>query len=218
MVAPVLPSRWVIAPRDAVDDPDVFPFLAGQGFLEQKNPIWSTSNSTSVSGVDRPRALWSYPKWKFKVGYEVLRDDATRLELQRLVTFFNAHLGSTQAFFYLDRNDFSVTGNQFGTGDGTTTSFQAMRTTTIGGLSFAEPVRGFNGAPTVYVNGTATTAFTVNALGVITFTSAPAVGAALTWSGQFFYLCRFVNDTLDLKQMMKGLWSGGGVEFRSIKP
>ena len=38
----------------------------------------------------------------------------------------NAHFGSTQAFFYLDRNDFSVTGAPFGTGDGTTTSFQAI--------------------------------------------------------------------------------------------
>ena len=83
MIAPVLPSRWVIAPRDAVDDPDVFPFLAGQGFLEQKTPVWSTKTDVSVSGVQRSRALWSYPLWRFKVGYEVLRDAADRLELQR---------------------------------------------------------------------------------------------------------------------------------------
>ena len=99
MVAPVLPSRWVIASADAVDDPNVFPFLAGQGFLEQKTPVWSTKTDVSVSGVQRSRALWSYPLWRFKVGYEVLRDAADRLELQRLVTFFNAHFGSTQAFF-----------------------------------------------------------------------------------------------------------------------
>jgi uncharacterized protein (TIGR02217 family) len=218
MVAPVLPARWVIAPKDAVDDADVFPFLAGQGFLEQKNPLWSTKTDMSVSGVQRSRALWSYPLWKFKVSHEVLRDAAANLELQRLVTFFNAHFGSTQAFFYLDRNDNAVTSAmQFGTGDGTTTTFQVTRTTTIGGLSFTEPVRGFNGMPTFYVNGTATTA-TAGALGKVTFAAPPAAAAVLSWTGNFFYLCRFTQDTLDLRQMMTGLWSGGGVEFQSVKP
>jgi uncharacterized protein (TIGR02217 family) len=218
MVAPVLPSRWVIAPKDAVDDPDVFPFLAGQGFLEQKNPIWSTKTDVSVSGVDRARALWSYPKWEFKISHEVLRDAAGFLELQRIVTFFNAHFGSTQAFFFLDRNDNSViTPMQFATGDGATTTFQVTRTTAIGGLTFSEPVRGFNGTPVFTVNGVGTAA-TVNALGTVTFASPPSAGAVISWTGNFFYLCRFTQDKLDLRQMMQGLWSGGGVGFRSIKP
>jgi uncharacterized protein (TIGR02217 family) len=218
MVAPVLPSRWVIAPKDAVDDPDVFPFLAGQGFLEQKNPLWSTKTDMSVSGVQRSRALWSYPLWKFKVSHEVLRDAAANLELQRLVTFFNAHFGSAQAFFYLDRNDNAVTSSMyFATGDGVSTTFQLRRTTTIGGITFTEPVRGLNGAPIVTVAGVATTAFTIGVNGLITFTAAPANGAVLGWTGNFFYLCRFTQDTLDLRQMMTGLWSGGGVEFQSVK-
>lgn len=215
MIFPVLPSRWVISPPDAVDDPDVFPFLQGQGFI-QKTPMWSTKTDVSVSGVQRSRALWSYPMWKFKIGYEVMRDAAAFLELQRLLTFFNAHFGSTKAFFFLDRSDNLATGSPFGTGDGSTTAFQVMRTTTIGGITFSEPVRGFNGTPAFYVNGAAASA-TVGPLGVVTFASPPANGASLSWTGSFMYLCRFTADSLEVQQLMNGLW-GGGVEFASIKP
>ena len=217
MILPVYPSRWVISPPDAVDDPDVFPFLSGQGFLEIKTPIWSTKRDVSVSGVDRVRALWSYPKWQFRVGYEVLRDATAFKELQRLLTFFNAHSGSTKAFFFLDRAENAVTATAMGTGDGATTVFQCLRTTTIGGITFSEPVRGFNGTPSFYVNGSLVTA-TVGALGVITFSVAPANASAITWTGAFMHLCRFTNDNLDVRQLMTGLWSGGGVEMMSVKP
>lgn len=217
MILPVYPSRWVIAPPDAVDDPDVFPFLAGQGFLELKTPLWATKHDVSVSGVDRARNLWSYPKWKFRVGYEFLRDPLAYLELQRLLLFFNNHGGSTKAFFYLDRSENSVVANSMGAGDGVASVFQVMRTTTIGGVSFSEPVRGFNGTPTFYVNGTLTGA-TIGALGSITFASPPANGAALTWTGAFMHLCRFTVDELDIRQIATGLWQGGGIEFASVKP
>ena len=217
MTAPILPSRWVITPADNTDDPNVLPRLPAQSFKLLKTPLWSSNISTSVSGVERRRALWSYPIWRFQVMHEYLRDDAGSLELQRLVTFFNSKFGSVTAFFYLDRDDFSATGATFGTGDGTTRAFQITRTTTIGGISFSEPVRGFNGTPTIYINGTATTAYTIGALGIITFTTAPIAGAALSWDGSFFYLCRFDKDELNLNQIFKGTWGNSSLEFRSVK-
>lgn len=218
MSQPFLPSRWVIAASDTVDDPDVFPFLKGQSFLAQKTPLWSTKNDISVSGVSRRRALWSYPIWQFRLGYEVLRDAAAFLELQRLVTFFNSKSGSQTGFFYFDRFDHQVTSAPLGTGNGSTTTFQAQRNTTIGSIAFTEPVFGFNGTPTVYDNGVATSAFTVGSLGQITFTSAPAAGHTLTWSGSFFFLCNFDKDSLDgLGQIGSGLWNLSSLDFRSFK-
>lgn len=219
MVAPVLPARWVITPADNTDDADVFPFLRGQSFLLMKTPQWSSKVDISVSGVERRRALWSYPIWRFRMAHEFLRDSASTLELQRLVTFFNSKSGSTTGFFYLDRTDNLATDVQFGTGDGVTTTYQLVRRSTIGGITFAEPVRGFNGTPVIKVNGTPTGAFTVGAFGLITFTVAPAAAAVLTWSGNYFFLCRFDADELEgLSQIANGFWASGQFDFRTYKP
>lgn len=219
MTAPVLPSRWLITGGDAADDPDIFPFLSGQGFKVLKTPLWSSHKDVSVSGRERSRSLWSYPIWRFRLAHEYLRDGTATLELQRLVTFFNSKSGGAVAFFFLDRDDNAVLNANFGTGDGTTTIFQLTRTTTIGSITFTEPVRGLNGTPTIYKNGVATAAYTMGQLGQIQFTTAPANGAVLTWSGSFFFLCRFDRDELDgLGQLMAGLWQNGGLDFRSFKP
>jgi uncharacterized protein (TIGR02217 family) len=218
MTAPILPSRWLITSTDMADDPDVFPFLAGQSFQLLKTPMWNSKIDIAVSGTERRRALWSYPIWLFRLQHEVLRDGSSYLELQRLVTFFNMKFGSVTGFFYYDRDDHSVANVQFGTGDGVTTTFQLVRTVTIGGYSFTEPVRGLNGSPTVMIGGTPTAAFTVGTFGDITFTSAPANGTVLTWTGSYFFLCRFDKDQLDLSKIGQGLWASGQLDFRSWKP
>jgi uncharacterized protein (TIGR02217 family) len=217
MTTPYYPTRWLISAADTSDDPDVFPFLTGQSFLQLKTPVWSTATVTSVSGVERRRALWSYPIWKFKVAYEVLRDGPSYLELQRLWLFFNTHQGSFKEFFYYDRFDHSVLGQPIGTGDGVTTAFQLKRSISIGANTFTEPVMGVSGTPTIYVNGTPTSAYTIGPLGILTFTSAPAAAASITWDGSFFFLCRFVKDELTTQQMMNGLWSEQGLELISVK-
>ena len=217
MTTPYYPTRWLITAADLSDDPDVFPFLLGQSFLGLKTPVWSTDTKTSVSGVERRRALWSIPIWKFKVSYEVLRDGPSYLELQRLYLFFNSHQGSFKEFFYFDRFDNAVVGQPFGVGDGVTSAFQLKRSTTIGTNTFSEPIMGVSGTPTIYVNGTATSAYTVGPLGILTFTTPPAAAAVLTWTGSFFFLCRFAKDELTTTQMMSGLWSEQGLEFQSVK-
>jgi hypothetical protein len=105
MSSPFLPSRWLITGVgiDTADDPDVFPFLAGQSFLINKGPSHRTKINQAVSGRERRRALWSAPVWRFRLSYEYLRDDAALLELQRILAFYNNHSGSAVGFFYYDR-------------------------------------------------------------------------------------------------------------------
>ena len=217
LLTPTLPSRWMIT-VPSTDDPDILPSLVGQTFLAMKTPLWSTRVDTAVNGTERRGARWSYPIYLFRMGFEFLRDGSTLLELQRLVTFFNMHGGSNRAFFYYDRKDHSVLNCPFGTGDGTTTKFQLVRTTTIGGITFTEPVRGLASTPTVTVNGTPT-AVTVNDLGYVTFASPPAAAAILAWTGTFYHLCRFEKDSLDgLREVMNGFWDLSDLGFRSFKP
>lgn len=379
MTQSYLPSRWLITSPQFANDPDIFPLLPGFSFITSKRPIWSTGIQQATSGRERRRMQWSYPLWQFKVGYEVLRDAPTYAEQQKLLAFFNSHAGRYQEFFFYDPSDNAVVGQQFGTGDGTTTTFQLNRTISGGALSFTEPVRGLAATPTVRVNGAmvgaplgknllqyseqfqhtpwntsscsvspnttaapdgTTTAdaltrsgtsacyvfqqvstsgsvgntycfsvwlkagtysgpvrvrlqdslggwifdsvvtpsstwtrysisgtmgagadptinvviwmdnagtagettlmwgaqlesgptatayvpttsaagdYTVNPLGQITFTSAPASSAVLTWSGNFMFLVRFDQDEIDTQQMMNGLWSAQGISLIGVK-
>ena len=53
--------------------------------------------------------------------------------------------------------------------------------------------------------------------GLVTFSSPPANGAALTWTGAFGFLCRFDGDDLDFEQFMANLWKADSVKFRSLR-
>lgn len=204
-------------PADEADDPNVFPFMIGQTFLQLKTPMWSTDIKTSVSGRERRRALWSYPIWKFKVAYDVLRDGPAYRDVDRLFAFFNSMSGMAGRFQFYDHTANAVDNQIFAVGDGTTTTFQLTSSITVGAISCTEPVFALRGAPTVRVNGVET-AVSLGALGKVTFSTAPTAGAALSWSGGFFYLCRFATDELDVEQMMLGLWAGNSVEFQTVKP
>lgn len=193
-----------------------FPQLAGQGFLSEKTPIWSTQVAESVSGRERRRQVWSYPRWRFQVGYEFLRDTPTKDEIDQMWVFFNTSAGMYAEFGYLDPYDNAAVAMPFGTGNGFTNQFQLTRTTTAGGLSFTEPMFAFVGTPVIYLNGVATTAFTISN-GLITFSTAPSNGVALTWTGQYMFLCRFEEDSISPKQMMSQFWSLDGVSFKSVK-
>jgi uncharacterized protein (TIGR02217 family) len=212
-----LPSRWLITAPNFADDPDVFPLLPGFSFITSKRPQWNTAVSQASSGRERRRMTWSYPLWTFKVGYEVLRDGPGQLELQKLLAFFNAHAGKYTQFFFCDPSDNSATNQPFATGDGVTRVFTLTRTLGGGNLTFNGPVRGVFNTPAVKINGTPTSAFSIGPLGRITFTSPPPAGAVLSWSGNFFFLCRFDQDDLDVQQMMQGLWSQSGVSFVTVK-
>lgn len=184
----------------------VFPSnLPGLGWSVLKQPSWSTRIQKAVSGKELRAALMSYPLYRITLTYEVLRESAALQELQTLMGFFNARLGSFDSFLYSDPTDHSVTDQGFGTGTGTLAQFQLIRS--YGG--FAEPVMNLNGAPAIKVAGslkTAGTDYTVDQFGVVTFTSNPPAGAALTWSGSFYYRCRFNSDSTEFDNFMYQLW------------
>lgn len=200
------------------DSADVFPQLAGAGFAS-KSPEFKTVRREAQSGRVIKNSKWSSPRWNFKVSYEFLRDNVTVKELARLWAFFMSAFGMCGGWWYHDQYDDTVTGGTLGTGDGTTTDFQASRTRGSGyGYAFNEPVYGFWLTPIVYINGTPTTSFTVQPWGAIRFNTAPTAGQTLTWSGKFLFPCEFTNDDIGTTQLLTSLFSADGVEFRTIKP
>ena len=194
----------------------VYPSLPGLAFPVVRVPTWKSNVMESASGREFRAGLMTYPRYKYQLKYEFLRDTASLTEMRTLLGFFNQVRGDFDTWLFTDPDDNSVTAQQFGTGNGATKTFQLVRTN--GG--FAEPVYDLNGNPSVYVAGvlkTLGTDYTISS-GLVTFTAAPANGAVLTWTGSFYWRCRFTTPTSEFSKFMNTLWEAGKVEFITCKP
>jgi len=191
----------------------VLPVLPGIKWSTFRSPEFDNITKDTDSGRTFTRVKWSSPRWHYRREYEFLRADANQ-ELQTLVGFFLKHYGNGLTWLFDDPDDNTATGQQFGTGDGVTTQFQLVRS--LGG--FSEAIYELNGAPTVKVNGVVTAVTSDVHTGLVTFSSAPAAGATLTWSGQYYWRCRFKKSMQEFEQFMSKLWSAKSIEFRTEKP
>jgi Conserved hypothetical protein 2217 (DUF2460) len=113
----------------------VFPELPGLVYPVIKQPMWSNKIQTSTSGKETRTSFWSYPVWDYKISYDFLRS-GIQAEMQTLIGFFNSRQGNYDSWLFNDPDDNSVSFQSLGTGDGSTTAFQLLRT--LGG--FTEPV------------------------------------------------------------------------------
>lgn len=184
----------------------VFPTLPGLAWSIIKAPEWSTRVHRAVSGKELRASLMAYPIYKITLSYEILRAATSYAELQSLLGFYNARLGAFDTFLYNDSTDNTATAEPFGAGNGSTTQFQLTRA--YGG--FTEPVMNLNGLPVIKKVGVTQVSggdYTLDTFGMLTFATAPANGAALTWDGGFYYRCRFDADSNDFENFMHRLWS-----------
>jgi hypothetical protein len=185
--------------------PPIFPALPGLAYPVKRTPKWSGSRQESLSGKKVRTSFFSYPIWAYTLPFNILRSGSAFLEWQQLAGFINAVNGGTGLWLYNDVNDNSATAQEFGVGDGVTSTFQLVRA--LGG--FIEPVFFPNVITNIEIAGTPTSAYTQGASnpGAITFNSPPANGAALTWTGTFYWGCRFDDDAFDFEnfysQMMR---------------
>ena len=192
----------------------VFPSLVGLCFPVERNPLWSTKVQTGVSGKETRLAFWSYPIWQYALNYDILRSDAAHTELQQLFDFYNARLGPYDTWLFNDPDDNTATAQQFGVGDGTTTVFQLARTLGV----FYEPVKAVNTITNVQKAGVTTGAYTLDYnTGLITFTTAPAASAVLTWTGTYYWRCRFAEDMIKGSKFMNTFWDMQNLKFQSVK-
>ncbi len=193
---------------------NIFPTLAGLSWSRIRTPVMSTNIQTSTSGKEKRAMYYTYPRWKFNLTYELIRDDGTATgDLQEIVGFFLNHYGAFDDWLYKDQDEFSVTLQQFGTGDGVTTDFQLLKS--FG--QFLEPVKGIVSTPTILVASVPITSFTYSTSGLISFSTPPTSAAALVWSGNFYYRCRFVQDMYDFEEFVSKLWTLKTLDFISVK-
>lgn len=190
----------------------LLPALPGLTWNTRKTPEMNTGVQRSVNLSELRASFSSTPIWNFSRGYDLLRDDVVHNELRTLAGFFMSRYGAFDSWLFLDDDDSAALLEPFGTGSGSTTAFQLKRA--MG--AFTESVSNVAAAPLIYKAGTlqtVTTHYTISATGLVTFTSAPSGGQALTWSGTYYYRCRFKEDMQEFQQFMSKLWDARSFEF-----
>lgn len=179
-----------------------------------KSPVFNTVvQTTAAMRTNSSVALMPFPAWAFEFDMDKItgNEASAASTLALFFAVFMACQGRNQLFLFTDPQDHAVAlstsamlnvtagaASPLGvTGDGSSTQFQLART--IGGVGY-DLVQNLNGTAVIKVNGTTKTVVTdysISPTGVVTFVSAPANGATLQWSGSFYFLCRFTEDTVD---------------------
>jgi len=178
-------------------------------------PRFSTRTQSAVSGRETRAAFMQYPLWDITVGYEFLRANSAFPELDTIVGLFLACKGSWDSFLIAIPNDQACTNMPFATGDGVTTVFQLTRTRGAGGFGFTEPVMNPLAVTNIKAAGAVVSGagYTIGSTGLVTFTTAPASGAALTWTGTYYFRCRFTKDQIEFDGFMQDLYELKKVEM-----
>ena len=171
-------------------------------------PERRTTIVTLASGFEERNAIWADSRRRFDAGYGI----KSLNDLHGVIAFFEARLGRLHGFRWKDRADFKSVAPQatvdaqdcaLGTGDGTTTAFQLVKTYSSGSQTYARTIKKpVAGTLKVALDGTGqteTTDFNVdNTTGIISFVTAPGAGVAVTAGFEFDVPVRFDSDRLDL--------------------
>jgi uncharacterized protein (TIGR02217 family) len=168
-----------------------------------------------ASGAEERNASWANSRRRYDVAYGIRRAD----DLAAVVAFFEARNGRLHGFRFKDWADFksclpsgtlSPTDQPIGTGNGSATLFQLTKSYTSGSQTWvraiAKPVAG---TVTIALNGTPqASGWSVStSTGLVTFTTAPAAGVAITAGFEFDVPVRFDTDALDVTLDLERLGS-----------
>ena len=204
----------------------VLPALPGVGWNIENSPITSTRVLEAASGVEYRAQNWSYPKRKFSLPINFMRQFSNSFgnftEWSQLVAFIESEAGMFGNFLYNNPFDNSVTNQSIGTGNGTTKAYPLVRTISGGSSNYVEPVLALNSLSAVDLNGSPTGAYTLSstygyANDTINFNSAPGNGVAITASFSFYFVCRFLTDTPEIMNFMNGRYSMKALDFQTVK-
>lgn len=195
---------------------NLFPTLPGLTFPVKREVTYKTVKDEALSGRMSAIPLQQYAVRQWTLPFSCLRDNLTPSELRTLHGFFNSVRGRWDSWLYLDPLYNTVTAEPFGIGDGTSTAFQLIATfKNPGGPGGPDIIQNFAGFPQIFDNGGNPGPYSLGPTGIINFTSPPIAGHPLTWSGQFYYRCHFLDDSMELSELMSRIWeSKKGVSFR----
>jgi uncharacterized protein (TIGR02217 family) len=181
-------------------------FPTAIAFHSTGGPMRKTEIVTLGSGYEERNAVWANSRRSYDVGYGVKTLD----DMYAAIAFFEARMGQLYGFRLKDFSDYkscapggdaAATDQAIGTGDGTTTAFQLVKTYTSGPSSWTRAIKKpVDGTVLVSVAGAAlSSGFSVDTTtGLVSFATAPASGAAIAAGFEFDVPVRFDTDQLSI--------------------
>ncbi len=178
-----------------------------------------------ASGAEERNASWVNSRRRYDVAYGIRRAD----DLATVVAFFEARNGRLHGFRFKDWADFKSclpsenpgpTNQPIGTGNGSATLFQLTKRYTSGAQSWTRTIsKPVAGTVTIALNGTpqASGWSASTTTGLITFTTAPATGIAITAGFEFDVPVRFDTDALDVTLDIERLGSITSIPLVEIR-
>ena len=178
-----------------------------------------------TSGAEERNASWANSRRRYDVAYGIRRAD----DLAAVVAFFEARNGRLHGFRFKDWADFksclpsqtpAATNQSIGTGNGVATLFQLTKRYTSGAQSWTRAItKPVAGTVTIALNGVPqASGWSVStATGLVTFTTAPAAGVAITAGFEFDVPVRFDTDVLDVTLDLERLGSITSIPLVEIR-
>lgn len=169
-------------------------------------PEYLTDVVITESGYEKRNIGWQAARARYNVAHGV----KNQAQLSELIAFFRARKGRAHGFRFKDWSDYQAVGQSIGTGNGSATQFQLIKTYVSGGgaetRAIAKPV---SGTVNIYKAGVLqTSGIGINYnTGIITFSAAPASGMAITADFEFDVPVRFDTDRLSTSLDSYGIGS-----------
>ena len=175
-----------------------------------KTQKWNTEIQKSASGRRKTLSRWSYPEYELNCSYTCLNP----AEIDYVAGFFAKMRGQAEIFLWRDDQDYKIENSLIGIGDGFTTGFQLLRD--LGG-QFYEPILDVvPGTLKVFVDGIETPV-TLEDDGWIEFLTAPAAGAAITISCEYYWRVAFADDSLTWEHFWYNFYRLKTVKLVTVK-
>jgi len=190
-------------------------------------PEFATVIQESVSGQEQRIKVWAKCRAKYDIGYSLLHSDDPVGNYRAVLALFYAHNGRFKPFRMKDWGDYQASDMNFGTGDGSDTTFQLSMTYdpsqillgTPGSFTYTREIYLLATTPVIKKNGvtqTVTTHYTIGPTGLVTFVTPPTSGHVLTWSGEFDIPVRFDVDYLPVVMNVKDIAEIGSISLREV--
>lgn len=191
-------------------------FPADISYGSAGGPEYSTDIVITQGGHEQRNINWSAARARYNVAYGV----KTQAQLASLIAFFRARKGRADAFRFKDWTDFSATDQLIGTGNGSATQFQLVKTYASGSVTETRTItKPVSGTISIYKAGVLqNSGYSVNTTtGLVTFSVAPANGAAITASFEFDVPVRFDTDRLSAALESYGIGSINDIPLVEVR-
>ncbi len=178
-----------------------------------------------ASGDEERNASWANSRRRYDVAYGIRRAD----DLAAVVAFFEARNGRLYSFRFKDWADYksclpsaahTATDQMIGTGDGSTKVFQLVKRYSSGSQSWVRTIgKPVTGSVRIALAGTPKlSGWSVDtSTGLVTFSTAPGAGVAITAGFEFDVPVRFDTDTLDITLDLERLGSITSIPLLEIR-